>query len=71
MASILARVFSASLWSPPCSTFSAARSLGGFGPAPLRSHSGPDRYGYKSLRPREKEEVRLGTLLALRTVEAL
>ena len=58
------------LWSPPCSTFSGARRYDG-GPRPLRGASGQERYGFAHLKPKEKEAVRLGTLLALRTAEGV
>ena len=54
------------LITPPCSTFTAARSAGGKGPKPLRGIQGKDRYGLKTLKPHQKEKVKEGTLLALR-----
>ena len=57
--------FDASLWSPPCSTFSAVRELPG-GPPPLRGAAGPDLYGFAHLVGPEKEQVRIGTLCACR-----
>eukprot|EP00972_Heterocapsa_arctica_P006986 1022179-Heterocapsa_arctica.AAC.1 len=65
--------FRGSLWSPPCGTFSAARSIsrGPFGPVPPTSATGPGRYGLPRLSPQNKDEVRLGTLLAVSTIAAL
>lgn len=37
--------------SPPCSTFTAARSQHDGGPAPLRGTEGADRYGTAGLTP--------------------
>lgn len=54
------------LCSPPCSTFSRARRPGS-GPRPLRGPVGRERYGLPGLRPEEKESLRLGTLLAIRS----
>ena len=53
----------ASLWSPPCGTFSLVREIPG-GPPPLRGAAGPELYGLKSLSYQHKEQVRMGTLLA-------
>ena len=55
------------LLSPPCGTFSAARRKGDSGPQPLRSSDGPGRYGLPNLRPAEKEKVRVGNVLAIRS----
>ena len=52
----------------PCNTFSGVRGLSA-GPPPLRGASGPDRYGFKDLPPNLKEQVRIGTLLAMRAIE--
>ena len=58
----------ASLWSPPCPTFSPARRL----PVRLlRGHEGPDLYGLQGLTPKEKEQVRIGTLLAKRAAQGI
>ena len=57
------------LMSPPCSTYSVARSRPG-GPPPLRGEKAPEIYGFKNLRPADKEKVRVGTLLAVRAAEA-
>ena len=54
---------------PPCSTFSAGRRNGG-GPMPLRGEHPPDIYGFKFLTPKEKEQVRIGTVCAYRGLEA-
>ena len=54
------------LMSPPCSTFTAARSHDDGGPRPLRKPSGPERYGIKDAKPYEKEKIRQGTLLGMR-----
>ena len=63
-------VFCASLFTPPCSTFSTARTFDG-GPPPLRGTSPLDIYGFSNLSVRDKKSVQLGTLLAVRTAEAL
>ena len=52
---------------PPCGTFSAARRVGDGGPKPLRSFDGPGRYGLSDLTPAEKEKVRVGNVLAIRS----
>ena len=57
------------LMSPPCSTFSCSRSRVG-GPPPLRGEAAPAIYGLPGLKPSQKELVRIGTLLALRSAEA-
>lgn len=54
------------LLSPPCSTFTPARSSGGRGPKPLRGTQGRDRYGLKGLTVEDKNKVKEGTLLSLR-----
>lgn len=54
--------------SPPCNTFSPARTGQG-GPEPLRGCEGPDRYGLRHLSVQQKEEVKQGTVLALRAGE--
>eukprot|EP00435_Cladocopium_sp_Y103_P045514 s2395_g13.t1 len=58
--------FDAYLMSPPCSTFSMARTGKGGGPGPLRGTTGRDRYGLKHLSIENKNKVREGTLLARR-----
>ena len=62
--------YQASLWSPPCSTFSVARHLPG-GPPVLRGHTGVDLYGLANLKPADKERVRTGTLLAMRAAQGI
>ena len=62
--------FHASLWSPPCSTFSVVRHLPG-GPPVLRGPAGPDLYGLPRLKPKHKEQVRMGTLLAIRAARGI
>jgi len=62
--------YDASLWSPPCSTFSAARNLPG-GPPPLRGPRPPELYGLHHLTYKQKEQVRLGTLLACRAAQGI
>ena len=59
--------YEARLLSPPCGTFSAARRSGDGGPQPLRSSTGPGRYGLASLKPAEKEKVKVGNVLAIRS----
>ena len=58
--------YDAYLMSPPCCTFSIARSGKGDGPGPLRGTTGTDRYGLKHLTAEEKTKVREGTLLSRR-----
>ena len=53
--------YSATLWSPPCSTFVDS----------LRSPSGPELYGFRSMLARRGDEIRLDTLLVLRTIEGV
>ena len=65
------KCFAASLWSPPCSTFSVARKHGDGGPPPLRGIGVPDIYGLPGLTQVQLSQVKLGTLLAVRTAEAL
>eukprot|EP00974_Lingulodinium_polyedra_P056892 5472733-Lingulodinium_polyedra.AAC.1 len=60
------------MWAPPCSTFSSVRARkGSVGPRPVRTASGSGRYGLSDLYPSEKEDVRLGTLLALRACRGM
>ena len=61
--------YDAVLLSPPCSTFSCSRSQAG-GPKPLRGDTAPAIYGLPDLAPKDKEAVRMGTLLAARAAEA-
>eukprot|EP00435_Cladocopium_sp_Y103_P032334 s1069_g8.t1 len=56
--------YDAFLMSPPCCTFSMARTGGG-GPSPLRG-KGRDRYGLRNLSVEDRGKVREGTLLAKR-----
>ena len=58
--------YDAFMMSPPCSSFTMARSGLDGGPRPLRGTQGRDRYGFKDLRPEDKTKVRQGTLLARR-----
>ena len=53
---------------PPCDTLSAARGFAG-GPQPLRTESGPGRYGRRDLDQPEAERVKIGTLHAMRALE--
>ena len=57
--------YEAYLASPPCSTFTPARRGQG-GPSPLRTPSGPGRYGIKGLPLDDKKKVTEGTILAVR-----
>ena len=66
---IRAGEFDGGVISPPCSTFSNARRADGGGPIPLRTPTGPRRYGLPSLKPADKDKVKVGTLLALRAAE--
>ena len=63
--------FCASLWTPPCSTFTRVRSDTDGGPRVLRGNDGPELLGLPDLTPPEKEQVRLGTLLASRSGEGI
>ena len=66
---IVSELYHALFSAPPCGSFCANR---GFGPGPrvLRGAELPDLFGLPHLEPHEKETVRIGTLLALRTAEA-
>ena len=64
------RFYEAMLAGPPCNTFTNARKFDDAGPRPLRSAEGPCRYGLDDLSPEQREQVRLGNLLAIRTCEA-
>ena len=64
-------LFCAALFSPPCSTFTAALNDMDGGPSPLRGADPTTIYGLPGLTSRQKEKVRLGTLLAVRTAEGL
>ena len=70
---IRAHDFSAVYWSPPCSTFSHCRSDYDMGPRPLRGGEGKERYGRTDVKltESEKESLKLGTLMALRTAEGI
>ena len=61
--------FAAYLMSPPCSTYSVARSKPG-GPPPLRGESAPDMYSLPDLMPEQTEQTSLGRLVAPRAAEA-
>ena len=50
------RWYDASLRSPPCGSYSIARSGSG-GPPPLRGEFAPDIYGLPNLRQQDKEAV--------------
>jgi hypothetical protein len=58
--------YQAGLASPPCSSFSAARSSFDGGPPPLRSEDCP--YGLPDLSQADRDKVKVGTLLALRAL---
>ena len=70
-----ADVFDGTGWAPPCSTFANARGNSPGerlrGPQPLRGATGNDRYGLQGLSIVDKDAVRLGTLLAVRTAAGL
>ena len=61
--------FDGGLLGPPCHTFSNARKENDGGPRPLRRPGDRGIYGRTDLTPEEKEDVRLGTLLALRALD--
>ena len=63
--------YEAMLAGPPCNTYPNARKTGEQGPQPLRGAIGPDRYGLKNLNVSDHEKVKVGTLLAVRTAEAI
>lgn len=58
--------YDAFLLSPPCSSFTMARSGNDAGPGPLRGTTGKERYGLPHLSVDDKQKVREGTLLARR-----
>ena len=64
-------VFDGGLLGPPCHTFSNARKEDDGGPRPIRRPGDRGIYGRSDLTPDEKEDVRLGTLLALRALDVL
>ena len=57
--------FDGFLMSPPCLTYSIVMSKPG-GPPPLRGESPPEIFGFSHLNAKEREQVRLGTLIAER-----
>ena len=61
--------FDALFASPPCSSFSRLRGSPN-GPPAVRGVTGPDRYGFRTLDPKQSEYVRLHNLLAVRTAKA-
>ena len=61
--------FDGGLLGPPCHTVSNARRDSDGGPRPLRLSGDRDIYGRPGLSPEEKEDVRMGTLLALRAAD--
>lgn len=64
-------LYQAMLAGPPCNTFTNARKENDNGPKPLRSAQGPERYGLKNLSIEQKEQVRFGNLMAVRTAAAV
>ena len=66
---IAAGEYVVALASPECSTFSKLHNLPG--PPPLRAVLGPERYGLNSNNIKQKETVRVHTLVALRVAQAL
>ena len=75
MAEIRGGIYAAVMAAPPCSTFTGARRQSpGDGhncPGPLRTAYGSGRYGLSTLLPPDRERVRIGTLLAVRTAMIL
>ena len=67
---IQASEFDAALASPPCGTFSAART-GGDGPRQLRGPAMPELYGLPNLTEAEQHDVKAGNVLADRAAEAM
>eukprot|EP00971_Amphidinium_carterae_P349784 6491222-Amphidinium_carterae.1 len=65
MLRLTSREFHAVALAPPCSTFSSD------GPASLRGIDGKDIYGFPWLRGRDVATVKLGTLLALRSIAVM
>ena len=59
----------AALGCPDCSSFSRLHNLPG--PPPLRSVSGPGRYGLNNLSPEQAEKVRIHNLVCLRVAKVL
>lgn len=70
MCGIRAGKYDGILAGAPCKTYTNARKDDGVGPPPLRGPSGADRYGLEKLSPTDKEKVKVGALLAVRTAEA-
>ena len=66
--SALAGFFTSYMFSPPCGTFSIARTGNG-GPSPLRGEAPPERYGLPDLTVKQKKDVQLGPLLGERAAE--
>ena len=64
------RKYSGAGGGPPCSSFSATRTGEGNSPKPLRGEWPPELFGLPGLDQKDKEMVRLGTLLAHRMAEA-
>ena len=63
--------YDAMIQSPPCSTFTDARTGGEeWEPQPLRTLEGDGRYGRRDLKGQDKEDARMGTLLSLRAARA-
>ena len=56
--------YDAYLLSPPCSSFSMARTGKDAGPGPLRGLEGRDRHGLRHLSVEDKKKVKEGTLLS-------
>ena len=66
---IAAGEYVAAFASPECSTFSKLHNLPG--PPPLRTATGPERYGIKTNNIEQAEKVRIHTLMAVRVAQAL
>ena len=66
---IAAGEYVAAFASPECSTFSKLHNLPG--PPPLRTATGPERYGIKKNNIEQAEKVRIHTLMAVRVAQAL
>ena len=58
--------YDAYLLSPPCSSFTMARTGKDAGPGPLRGLEGRDRHGLRHLSVEDKKKVKEGTLLSRR-----
>ncbi len=65
------RIIAGTIWSPPCSTFSSARKSRDGGPPPLRGASPETIFGLPGLTAAQRERLRCGTLLAMRSAEGL